>query len=286
MIIGGDFNLTREAADKNNGNINFHWSDLFNNWINHWGLMELKNPTRSYTWTNNQDQPTMAVLDRVFISTNIDAQYPNINIRSAAWLGSDHVPLLIDFGVDNRKKPYLFRFEKWWLSQEDLYHVVEKSWNSPCSLSDPLEVWQFKMKNLRRKLKGWALNINVDIKRKKKALLEEFDLLDVFSELNQSTDLERKRMPDIQEELEDIWKIEETKAKQRSRDRNIKEGDMNTAYFHAICNHKARKKTILSLQGPDGMVTENKEMLGLAVDFYKKLFGYEEKIDIHLDENF
>jgi len=25
---------------------------------------------------------------------------------------------------------------------------------------------------------------------------------------------------------------------------------------------------------------------GLAVDFYKKLFGYEEKIDIHLDENF
>ena len=154
MIIGGDFNLTREAADKNNGNINFHWSDLFNNWINHWGLMELKNPTRSYTWTNNQDHPTMVVLDRVFISTNIDAQYPNINIRSAARLGSDHVPLLIDFGVDNRKKPYLFRFEKWWLSQEDLYHVVEKSWNSPCSLSDPLEVWQFKMKNLRRKLKG------------------------------------------------------------------------------------------------------------------------------------
>ena len=54
-------------------------------------------------------------------------------------------------------------------------------------------------------------------------------------------------MQDIQEELEDIWKIEETKAKQRSRDRNIKEGDMNTAYFHTICNHKARKKTIISL---------------------------------------
>ena len=73
--------------------------------------MELKTPTRSYTWTNNQVQPTMAVLDRVFISPNIDAQYPNINIRSAACLGSDHVSLLIDFGVDNVKKPYLFRFE-------------------------------------------------------------------------------------------------------------------------------------------------------------------------------
>ena len=31
LLIGGDFNLTRSISDKNNENINFHWSDLFNN---------------------------------------------------------------------------------------------------------------------------------------------------------------------------------------------------------------------------------------------------------------
>ena len=73
MLIGGDFNLTRGISDKNNENINFHWSDLFNNWINLLGLIELKNTTRNYTWTNNQDNPVMAILDRVFISTDLDS---------------------------------------------------------------------------------------------------------------------------------------------------------------------------------------------------------------------
>ena len=31
LLIGGDFNLTRSISDKNNENINFHCSNLFNN---------------------------------------------------------------------------------------------------------------------------------------------------------------------------------------------------------------------------------------------------------------
>ena len=115
MIIGGDFNQTREAADKNNGNINFHWSYSFNDWINHWGLIEFKNPSRTYTWTNNQEQPIMAVLDRILVSTNFEAHYPMANVKSTSRLGSDHVPLIINLGEAQEIKPHLFRFEKWWL---------------------------------------------------------------------------------------------------------------------------------------------------------------------------
>ena len=43
-LVGGDFNLIRTVSDKNNGNINFHWADAFNEWINHWGLIEFKIP--------------------------------------------------------------------------------------------------------------------------------------------------------------------------------------------------------------------------------------------------
>jgi len=82
----------------------------------------------------------MAVLDRVFIFTELDSLYPNISIASAARAGNDHVPLIINFGVDTSPKPYLFRFEKWWLEHEDIYHVIEKSWNCPCYLSNPIEV--------------------------------------------------------------------------------------------------------------------------------------------------
>ena len=60
FLIGGDYNLVRDLSKKNNGVIDYHRADKFNDWINYWGLVELKNPTRSFTWVNNQDQPIMA----------------------------------------------------------------------------------------------------------------------------------------------------------------------------------------------------------------------------------
>jgi hypothetical protein len=55
--------------------------------------------------------------------------------------------------------------------------------------------------------------------------------------------------------------LEEIKIRQRSRDRMIKEGDRNTSYFHALANHRARKKRIDCLRGPAGLVHEQDKMV-------------------------
>ena len=69
-MIGGDFNLVREGCDKNTGEINQHWADLFNDWINKFGLIEIKNTGRKYTWANNQENLGLVSLDRVFVSAD------------------------------------------------------------------------------------------------------------------------------------------------------------------------------------------------------------------------
>ena len=48
-LIGGDFNLVRYPKDKSNGNINHHWSDKFNAWVEIWSLLEIKLASRKYT---------------------------------------------------------------------------------------------------------------------------------------------------------------------------------------------------------------------------------------------
>jgi hypothetical protein len=41
IMVGSDFNLVRSINDKSNGIVNFKWMDLFNEWIERWGLIEL-----------------------------------------------------------------------------------------------------------------------------------------------------------------------------------------------------------------------------------------------------
>ena len=102
-----------------------------------------------------------------------------------------------------------------------------------------------------------------------KNLLEEYNSLDIKSETVALTGNEFSRLRFTHAELQKIWLQEEIKAKQRSRDRDIKEWDKNTAYFQAVANQR-RKTNIHTLQGPFGPTSDNKEMLDIAASFYKK----------------
>jgi hypothetical protein len=87
-------------------------------------------------------------------------------------------------------------------------------------------------------------------------------------------------------ELERMWAIDEIKARQRNRDRNILEGDRNTTYFHVVTNKRARKKRIESLQSDQGLVQDTLEIMKIAIQYYKKLFGWESRKPFCLNDNF
>jgi hypothetical protein len=116
--------------------------------------------------------------------------------------------------------------------------------------------------------------------------MEEYDALDILSETQVLSDQERSRLTFILRDLNSYWIIEETKDRQRSRDRDILEGDRNTAYFHAVANQRRRKKMIHVLDDPDGPETETDKMLKIATSYYKDLFKQESRPDIRLKPDF
>lgn len=86
-------------------------------------------------------------------------------------------------------------------------------------------------------------------------------------------------------DLNKIWAMEETKARQRSRDRNVVEGDRNTKYFQTVANQR-RKTLIHAMEGPDGLVHDTKDIVEIASNFYKDLFKSEDRTNISLTDNF
>ena len=83
--------------------------------------------------------------------------------------------------------------------------------------------------------------------------------------------LEKKTF--IQTEMLRLCEEEEAYWHKRSNMNWLLKGDLNTDYFHRVANGKKRKNHIFSLRQDDKIIESDENILQIATDYFKSLFG-------------
>ena len=118
-LVAGDFNLIYRDEDKNNANYNRAMMGGFRRFINDLALKEIPLHGRKYTWSNQQNSPTLVKLDRVLCSVDWEEKFPNCLFQSMASDDSDHCPLLLGLQGNRPGRPR-FHFESFWTKLDGL----------------------------------------------------------------------------------------------------------------------------------------------------------------------
>lgn len=113
-VLLGDFNLIRSPAERSNDNFDSTESGWFNNAIDAMALQELTLTDRRFTWSNHQEEPILAMLDRFLVSTEWSLLLPNSAVSSRSAQVSDHCQLLLTART-RIPQPSIFRFDNFWM---------------------------------------------------------------------------------------------------------------------------------------------------------------------------
>lgn len=153
-IVMGDFNLIRSLEDRNKPGGDISEIMMFNAAISHLGIQEIPLQGRKFTWSNMQPSPLLEKLDWVFSSASWTLSYPNTSVRALDMAPSDHTPLVVNIST-TIPKAKIFRFENYWMINEQFTSILNSAWSAPVYHTDRAKIITAKFKILRKKLREW-----------------------------------------------------------------------------------------------------------------------------------
>lgn len=117
FIIGGDFNIRRSQHEKDKLGGTDRFSTTFNSIISAYELREIAMTGGRFTWSNNQNDPTLEKLDRILMSRDWENLFPTAAINKLPRKISNHNPLIMHIELSKSLNNLSFRFEATWLAQ-------------------------------------------------------------------------------------------------------------------------------------------------------------------------
>jgi len=100
--------------------------NLFCDYVKQCGFIDLGYSGPAYTWTNKRfsTSPTFQRLDRSLANVEWCTAYPRTTMYHLPMLCGDHAPILTMLDPNRPGTNVVFRFENWWLMEQDYADVL------------------------------------------------------------------------------------------------------------------------------------------------------------------
>lgn len=155
--------MIRRVREKSKGSINKSVMRQFNQTIDALQLLELDLIGKNFTWSNEQDNPTMSRIDRFFATIDWHDLSPSSNLQAIGTMISDHCALLMQ--VHSSCSFYKeFRFKSFWTDIDGFKEVVQQAWTSRVNSIDDILRLHVKMVCMTKALKVWRRHMVGNIK--------------------------------------------------------------------------------------------------------------------------
>lgn len=211
--------------------------EQFREAVNFCSLEDLGYTGSPFTWSNGR-QGTMNIrerLDRCLANPGWKSRNHGYKIRHLPRYKSDHSPVILECCDDVRIEGrvggrYGFRFEHMWIDHPNFQNILSESWQGTTMLNS----FSGKVNKCGAELSQWERKEFGSVRKKKKELTEKLMALQRTEEDAQV----RQQIREVEKEMDQILRAEETMWFQRSRALWLKDGDRNSSFFHQKASHR------------------------------------------------
>jgi len=259
-IVARDFNAIRDPSDRiGSSNAWIPTFDEFRDCLVQVDLDDLRYIGYRYTWaTSSGINRKQRKIDRVLVNAYWNSEFSFSEASFIAPGISDHSPMVIKImPVPKSSKP--FKFFNFWMTHPDFSRMVSEAWESPFH-GTPMFTLCAKLRLLKCKLKQLNKESFSDLSMRtaeaRRALQATQDAMQVDPRNSILAETEKQQI----QVFADLRLQEKSFYRQKSRVRWLKDGDLNTKFFHQVVNKRHLQNRIILVTNEDITTLDSSEV--------------------------
>lgn len=274
-ILLGDFNLIRKPKDRNKPGGDIGEMFRFNSMISALGLNEVKLQGRKFPWSNMQPNPLLEKLDWVFINNCWLSSFPITSVKAIDMIPSDHCPCIITVS-SSIPKGHIFRFENYWLQNQEFQNILTQKWNQTSPHLDSARCLSGKFKILRKSLREWQASV-INLKQVICNVRMIIFFIEVLGDFRDLSLMEWNFKEILGNKLLALLEKQKIYWKQRGNIKWVQLGDANTHFFHTNASIRFKNKLISELLSSEGIpVTSHTSKEEIIWNEFRQRLGISE----------